>query len=72
MTNRDPNFTDAAVKAVFDGYPEPIRSKLMALRSMIFETARRTDGVGDIEETLKWGQPSYLTSSHRQRQHHPH
>lgn len=28
---------------------------------MIFETAARTDGVGEIEEALRWGQPSYLT-----------
>ena len=34
----------------------------MALRQLIFDTASMTDGVGDLEETLKWGQPSYLTS----------
>ena len=28
---------------------------------MIFEVARETPGVGALEETLKWGQPSYLT-----------
>ena len=28
---------------------------------LIFETAAATPGVGEIEETLKWGQPSYLT-----------
>jgi hypothetical protein len=28
---------------------------------MIFETAASLEGVGDIEETLKWGEPSYLT-----------
>jgi len=29
---------------------------------MIFDVATTTDGVGPIEETLKWGQPSYLTT----------
>ena len=29
---------------------------------MIFETAAATDGVGPLLETLKWGQPSYLTA----------
>jgi hypothetical protein len=30
---------------------------------MIFEVAAATPGVGKLEETLKWGQPSYLTTS---------
>jgi hypothetical protein len=29
---------------------------------LILDTAKRTDGVGALEETLKWGQVSYLTS----------
>jgi hypothetical protein len=51
-----------AVDAVFDGYPRQVRSKLLALRKLILDTAKKTKGVGVIEETLKWGQPSYLTS----------
>jgi hypothetical protein len=53
--------SDAAVAAVFDGYPKPVRSKLLALRRLILDTARTTKGVGAIEEALKWGQVSYLT-----------
>lgn len=34
----------------------------MFLRQLIFETAAVTEGVGELEETLKWGEPSYLTS----------
>lgn len=49
------------VAAVFDSYPKHIRDKLMVLRQLILETAAATDRVGDIEETLKWGEPSYLT-----------
>jgi hypothetical protein len=33
----------------------------MALRETIFEVAAATPGVGKLTETLKWGQPSYLT-----------
>ncbi len=65
MDKTDTKFDDPAVKAVFLTYPEPVRSKLMALRAMIFATAATTPGVGQIEETLKWGQPSYLTPSTR-------
>jgi len=35
----------------------------MRLRSLIEETAASTDGVGPLEETLKWGEVSYLTSA---------
>src|SRR5215475_6558638 len=51
-----------AVVEVFDSYPKPVRAKLLALRKLILDTAKRTKGVGAIEEALKWGQPSYLTS----------
>lgn len=50
------------VAAIFDTYPKEVKSKLLFLRQLIFEVASRTDGVGEIEETLKWGQPSYLTT----------
>jgi hypothetical protein len=56
-----PGFADPAVQAAFDAYPKPLRPKLLALRRLILDTARNTEGVGAIEETLKWGQPSYLT-----------
>src|ERR1700686_2444303 len=50
-----------AVDAVFSSYPKPVKTKLLALRRLIFDTAATTKGVGKIEETLKWRQPSYLT-----------
>ena len=52
---------DPAVEAAFDAYPKPLKPKLLALRRLILDTARTTSGVGALEETLKWGQPSYLT-----------
>ncbi|CUJ84889.1 hypothetical protein PH7735_00423 [Shimia thalassica] len=54
-------FADPDVKAAFDRFPDPERVGFMALREMIFETAIETPEAGTIEETLKWGQPSYLT-----------
>lgn len=50
------------VAAVFRTYPEVIRERLMFLRHLILETAAATEGVGELEETLKWGEPSYLTA----------
>ena len=31
------------------------------IASLIFDTAKTTEDVGALQETLKWGQPSYLT-----------
>lgn len=55
-------FKESSVADVFEAYPEKVRGKLLCLRELIFETAAKTFGVGELEETLKWGQPSYLTS----------
>lgn len=54
-------FTDAAVERVFAGFSDNARTGLLALRELIFEEAAQTDGVGPLLETLKWGQPAYLT-----------
>ena len=51
-----------AVEDVFQAYPKPLKAKLLALRRLIFDTAKTTKGVGALQETLKWGQPSYLTT----------
>ncbi|NGX97711.1 MAG: DUF1801 domain-containing protein [Candidatus Afipia apatlaquensis] len=61
-TGRSGTFNDSNVAKVFAAYPEDVRAKLMKLRAIIFETAETIDGVGPLEETLKWGQPSYLTT----------
>jgi Domain of unknown function (DU1801) len=53
---------NTAVAHVFASYPANVRVKLMALRELILNTAAKTKGVGEIEETLKWGEPAYLTS----------
>src|ERR1700743_1046707 len=47
--------------AVFDSYPKPVRTKLLALRKLILASAKTTEGVGAMKEARKWGQPSYLT-----------
>jgi Domain of unknown function (DU1801) len=59
---RTPGPADAAVTAVFESYPKTVAARLRALRKLILDTARETAGVGPLEEALKWGQVSYLTS----------
>ena len=54
-------FHDPAVAAKFEAYPPAVRRKLLALREIVFRTAAATPGVGEIVETLKWGEPAYVT-----------
>jgi hypothetical protein len=51
------------VKEVFESYAPSVRQQLYAIRELILAVARETDGVGALTETLKWGQPSYLTEA---------
>ncbi|MCB5174728.1 DUF1801 domain-containing protein [Microvirga sp. SM9] len=53
-------FSDPQIEATFNSYPAPVRKPLLRLRDIIFATARETSGVGELLETLKWGQPAYL------------
>jgi Domain of unknown function (DU1801) len=58
----NPRIRNAAVARVFAGYPARVRRKLLALRALIFRTAASLAGVGRLEETLKWGEPAYVTA----------
>ena len=51
----------ADIAAAFDAFPAPIRHRLLDIRHLIFKTAAETEGVGAVTETLKWGEPAYLT-----------
>lgn len=44
----------------FQAYPDDIRAKLAHLRHLIIETASEQENIKVLEETLKWGEPSYL------------
>jgi len=56
-------FKNSAVRDAFDAFPPAIRNRLLEIRAIILDVAGQTDQVGEIEETLKWGEPSYLTSA---------
>ncbi len=54
-------FKNSAIWSVFEAYSQPQRDKLLELRALIFQTAEQTEGVGELDESLKWGQPAYST-----------
>lgn len=49
-----------AVALKYRSYPDQIRDKMYNLRKLIIEAASAIDHIHEIEETLKWGEPSYL------------
>jgi hypothetical protein len=49
------------VAEIFETYPKHMRNNLMFLRQLVFDVALETEDVGDVEETVKWGEPSYVT-----------
>ena len=51
-----------AVAATFAAYPPSMRKRVLALRELILDVAAQTPGVGALEETLKWGEPAYITA----------
>lgn len=54
-------FSDPEVERVFAACDDVARPGLLALRALIFETAKSDERVGVPEEALRWGQPAYLT-----------
>lgn len=51
------------VKHTFQLYPVAIQKKLLLIRQLILEVAEENDEVDKLEETLKWGEPSYLNKN---------
>jgi len=52
--------SEPEVEKTFNSYPKAVGKRLLYLRKLILDTALETEGVGAVQETLKWGQPSYL------------
>lgn len=55
--------TDPQVETIFANYPDFVRDKMQHLRNLVIETAEETEGVTLLEETLKWGEPSFVTKN---------
>lgn len=55
--------TDPKVDAVFANYPGFVRDKMQYLRKLVIATAAEMQEVAVLEETLKWGEPSFITKS---------
>ncbi|UPK28490.1 DUF1801 domain-containing protein [Bradyrhizobium sp. 195] len=49
------------VSRAFGALPAPIGKRLLQVRDLIFAAAAAHDDVGKLTESLKWGEPAYLT-----------
>ena len=52
---------DSNLHNKFEGYPDAAKVKLLTIRAAIFDVAAE-ESLGDIAESLKWGEPSYLST----------
>ena len=59
-TTETKNTPTGAVAAAYDAYPVEYRNRLLAIRRLILGVPNHHPEIGDLEETLKWGEPSYL------------
>ena len=55
--------TNPKVEEVFANYPDYVLDKMQFLRELVRETAEETKSVSGLEETLKWGEPSFITKN---------
>lgn len=51
------------VQAAFDAFPPAVRHRLAEIRRTIFDIAAEDPRIGAVTETLKWGEPAYLTEA---------
>lgn len=50
-----------AVEEKFNSYPEEVKDKMQFLRNLVIEAAEEIEEITQIEETLKWNEPSFVT-----------
>ncbi len=55
--------TNPQVEKVFANYPDTVRDKMLYLRKLVIETAEEIEIISSLEETLKWGEPSYIAKN---------
>ena len=51
------------VQVAFQAFPPEVRHRLAEVRAMILAVAAGDPRIGAITETLKWGEPAYLTEA---------
>ncbi|MFZ1748633.1 MAG: DUF1801 domain-containing protein [Saprospiraceae bacterium] len=53
--------TNSSFNDIFDNYPARVRGKMLFLKELVISTAKEIEGIDEMEMTLKWGEPSFIT-----------
>ncbi len=56
IINTSPEF-----ESKLSSYPKYIRPKMQYLRDLVLETAEEIPDIKELDETLKWGEPSFIS-----------
>jgi hypothetical protein len=51
------------VNEIFANYPDSVRDKMQFLKELVIITAEETEGINELEITLKWGEPGFVTKN---------
>ncbi len=62
MTDAPPGIPER-VTAAIAAYPEPAKSAFLTIRDIVLQAAASQPVIGPLTETLKWGEPAYLTEA---------
>ena len=57
------DFKNPEIQQIFECYSNDLRNRLLKIRNLIFKISEECEHVGKIDETIKWGVPSYVTYS---------
>lgn len=53
--------TDPAFETKMASYPDAVRVKMQSIRALVIKTANEIPELENLQETLKWGEPSFVT-----------
>jgi len=56
-------FINNDVEEKYSSYPNDIREKLLKLREIIYDVAKNEDTIDNVEEALRWNEPSFITKN---------
>ena len=65
MKNNSRPFSNPKIKNIFDSFDPNVRKIILQIRDLIFTIGAEIDTVGEVTESLKWGEPSYAPLKQR-------
>lgn len=60
VNNKIELVSNPKVADVFNSYPKSVKKQMFYLRELVLNTASKIEELEKLEETLKWGEPSYI------------